>query len=205
MKLYEMAIAPNPRRVRMFLAEKGLLDGVERVELDLGKGENLTPDFAAKNPLKKVPVLELDNGTCISETTAICRYFEVLHPESQNLFGESPEEVATIEQWSRWLDFYLFSPIGNAFQHTTDFFKHKMTLIREWGEVNVVAAREFLKFLDSHLAGKDFIVYDRLTHADIVAFCSIDFAKVVKIRVDDSLPNLQTWYKAMKSRPSANV
>ena len=111
MKLYEMAKAPNPRRVRMFLAEKGLLDKVERIEIDLSKGENLSDSFKAKNPMQKVPVLELDDGSFICETTAICHYFENQYPDSPKLLGDNANDKAIIEQWTRWVDFYLFYPI----------------------------------------------------------------------------------------------
>lgn len=205
MKLYEMAKAPNPRRVRMFLAEKGLLDKVERVEMDLSKGENLTDAFKAKNPMQKVPVLELDDGTCISETMAICRYFEEQYPDTAKLLGNNANEKAIIEQWTRWVDFHLFFPIGMGFQHTTDYFKHRMTPIKEWGESNIKEAIKFFDLLENHLKDNQYIAYDRLTAADINAFCSVDFGKVVNLRVDDTRPNLKAWYERMKSRDSASV
>lgn len=205
MKLYEMAKAPNPRRVRMFLAEKDLLDKVSRVEIDLAKGENLSTDFSAKNPMKKVPVLELDDGSFISETTAICRYFEEHYPDSPRLLGVTANEKAIIEQWTRWIDFYLFLPIGMGFQHTTDYFAHRMTPIKQWGESNIQEATKFFEFLDNHLKDHDYIACGRLTAADINAFCSVDFGKVVNLRVSDSYPNLKRWYERIKSRPSASV
>lgn len=205
MKLYEMAQAPNPRRVRMFLAEKDLLDDVETIQLDLSKGENLTAEFKAKNPMQKVPVLELDDGSCIAETMAICRFFEEQYPDSPRLLGDNANEKAIIEQWTRWVDFHLFFPIGMGFQHTTDYFKHRMTPRKEWGEDNIKAAVKFFDFLDQHLADNEYIAYDRLTAADINAFCSVDFGKVVNLRVDDSRPNLKAWYDRIKARPSAGV
>jgi glutathione S-transferase len=205
MKLYEMAKAPNPRRVRMFLAEKGLLDKVDCIEMDLSKGENLTPEFERKNPMKKVPVLELENGTCIGETMAICRYFEAAFPESEELLGSTAEEQAIIEQWTRWIDFYLFNPIGMCFQHTTDYFKHRMTPIKEWGEANREATLSFFDFLDKHLANHQFVALERFTIADINAFCTVDFAKVIQLRVDDRWPHLKAWYERMKERDSSRV
>ena len=133
MKLFETRTAPNPRRVRMFLAEKGLLDQVELVQVDIEKGENLSPDFVARNPMKKVPVLELDDGTCIAETMAICRYFEESYPDTPSLLGESPLEKAQVEQWLRWIEFYFMMPTGMCFQHTTGYFKDRMNPIKEWG------------------------------------------------------------------------
>ena len=205
MKLYEMAKAPNPRRVRMFLAEKGLLDKVERIEIDLSKGENLSDAFKAKNPMQKVPVLELDDGSFICETTAICHYFKNQYPDSPKLLGDNANDKAIIEQWTRWVDFYLFYPIGMGFQHTTDYFKHRMQPIREWGEHNIKEAERFFDFLNDQLEGKDFIACGQLTVADINAFCSVDFGKVVNLRVDESRPNLFRWYQAMKQRASAKV
>ncbi len=115
MKLYEMAKAPNPRRVRMFLAEKGLLDKVERIEIDLSKGENLSDAFKAKNPMQKVPVLELDDGSFICETTAICHYFENQYPDSPKLLGDNANDKAIIEQWTRWVDFTCSIQLAWAF------------------------------------------------------------------------------------------
>lgn len=205
MKLYETKTAPNPRRVRMFLAEKGLLDQVECVEIDLQKGENLTPEFAAKNPMKKVPVLELDDGTCIAETMAICRYFESAYPDAPKLLGDNAVEEALIEQWSRWLDYYFFVPCGMGFQHTSGFFKDRMTPVKEWGELCVADTQKFMRFLDQHLADKQFICCDKLTAADLTAFAVAAFARVIKLRVDDSLPNLHAWYQRMQARESAQV
>ena len=102
MKIFETKTAPNPRRVRMFMAEKGLLDKAEFIEIDLQKGENLTPEFVARNPMKKVPVMELDDGTCIAETMAICRYFEESYPDTPTLMGDTPLEKAQLEQRLRW-------------------------------------------------------------------------------------------------------
>lgn len=205
MKLYETNTAPNPRRVRMFLAEKGLLDQVECIEIDLQKGENLTPEFTAKNPMKKVPVLELDDGTCIAETMAICRYFESAYPDAPKLLGDNAVEEALIEQWSRWLDYYFFVPCGMGFQHTSGFFKDRMTPVKEWGELCVADTQKFMRFLDQHLADKQFICCDKLTAADLTAFAVAAFARVIKLRVDDSLPNLHAWYQRMQARESAQV
>jgi glutathione S-transferase len=205
MKFYETKTAPNPRRVRMFLAEKGLLDQVECVEVDIQKGENLKPEFIAKNPMKKVPVLELDDGTCIAETMAICRYFEAAYPDSPKLLGESATEQALIEQWSRWLDYYYFVPCGMGFQHTSGYFKDRMTPNQAWGESCVKDTQKFMQFLNDHLADKDFICCNKLTAADLTAFAVTAFARVIQLRVDDSLPHLQKWYEAMKQRPSAQV
>lgn len=202
MKIYEMKRAPNPRRVRMFIAEKGLLDQVEFVQLDLQKGENLTPDFTAKNPMKKVPVLELDDGTCISETVAICRYFEEMYP-TQLLMGRDPKEKALVEQWARWVDFYFFLPTGMAFQHGSGVFKDRMTCIPEWGEECRKQAEQFFGFLDRELEGREFLVGDQLSIADINAFTTIDFNKVNKLAIAEDQVHLKAWHDRISARPSA--
>ncbi len=130
MKVYELKRAPNARRVRMFLAEKGIEIAYQQV--DLGAGENLEPAFLAKNPAGRIPVLELDDGTCLSETVAICRYFEELNPEP-NLFGNTALERATIEMWSRIVEFNLWLPTGMAFRHITGFYQDRETVFPEWG------------------------------------------------------------------------
>ncbi|CUS47565.1 MAG: Glutathione S-transferase [Idiomarinaceae bacterium HL-53] len=205
MKLYEMAIAPNPRRVRMFLAEKGLLEQVERIELNLQKGENLTPEFIAKNPMKKVPVLELDDGTCISETMAISRYVEEVFPETPRLLGETALEKAEVEQWLRWIEFYFFLPTGMAFQHLSGYFKDRMEPNLAWGESCKTDVEKFFHRLDKHLANHDWICTGQFTAADINAFCTVEFARTVQVRIKPEQVHLQRWFDAVKSRPSAAV
>lgn len=205
MKIYETRTAPNPRRVRMFLAEKGLLEKPEFVQVDIEKGENLTKEFAARNPMKKVPVLELEDGTCIAETMAICRYFEEAFPDTRRLLGDTPLEKAQIEQWLRWIDFYFFLPTGMCFQHTTGYFRDRMRPIREWGEECGKGVADFMAFLDRHLQGREYICCDRLTAADINAFTTVAFARVVKIRIQPEQANLQAWYERMQARPSASA
>jgi glutathione S-transferase len=202
MKLYETRIAPNPRRVRIFLAEKGLLDQVELIEMDLQKGDNLTPEFVVRNPMKKVPVLELDDGRCISETVAICRYIEEAYPELPPLFGRTAFEKAHIEQWLRWIDFYFMMPTGMAFQHTSGYFKDRMTPYPEWGEECKKQAGRFFGFLDRHLADKPFICGDEFTAADINAVCALDFNKTVQQRILPEQVHLQAWHERVYKRPS---
>ncbi|MDT8429684.1 MAG: glutathione S-transferase family protein [Pseudomonadales bacterium] len=205
MKLYETSTAPNPRRVRMFLAEKGLLNQVETVQVDLQKGENLTPEFAAMNPLKKVPVLVLDDGSSIAETMAICRYFEELYPDDTPLLGRSPREKAHVEQWLRWIEYYLFVPTGMCFQHSTGYFKDRMTPIKEWGEECGRNVATFFRFLDTHLKNNEYICGDQFTAADINVFVSIQFNRVNDIRIQDDQLALQAWYERMKQRASTKV
>ncbi|MBQ0745113.1 MAG: glutathione S-transferase family protein [Marinobacter sp.] len=205
MKIFETKTAPNPRRVRIFMAEKGLLEKAEFIEIDLQKGENLTPEYVARNPMKKVPVMELDDGTCISETMAICRYFEENYPEAPTLLGDTPVEKALIEQWVRWVEFYLFAPTGMCFQHTTGYFKDRMNPIKEWGEECRQSVNKFMEFLNDHLADREYICCERFTAADINAFTAIAFARVVNIRILPEHTNLQAWYDRTKARPSTQA
>lgn len=202
MKIYDTKTAPSPRRVRIFLAEKNI--PMEYVQVDLQKGENISPQMRAKNPVGKIPVLELDDGTCISEAAAICLYFEQMHPEI-NLLGKDPLEKATIDMWHRQVELYFFGQVGMCFQHTTGYFKDRMTPVKEYGEVAGKNALKFLKVLETRLASSEYIGADRFTIADITALCAIDFARVVGIKISDEQPNLLRWYAAVSSRPSAKA
>lgn len=204
MKIYEQKVAPNARRVRMFLAEKGLLDEIEFVELDLQAGDNITPDFRHKNPLGKIPVLELDDGIYLSESIAICRYFEASQPEP-NLMGTTPLEQALIEMWQRRCEIYFMNQVGMGFQHTSGFFADRMTPVKEWGEECVKNAGKFMGLLDKHLAEYEYVAGERFTVADITAFVTIDFAKVIRMRIPDDMVNLKAWYERINTRSSARV
>jgi glutathione S-transferase len=199
MKLYDAQHAPNPRRVKIFLAEKGI--EVEKVEIDIAKAENATPEFLAKNPMGRVPVLELDDGRCIAESVAICRYFEELQPEPP-LMGTDAVDRATVEMWNRRVELGLFAPCSYAFRHLHPFFADRYRQVAEWGELAKGEAGEFFAFLDGQLADRDFVAGDRFTVADITAFCGIDFGRVSKIRIQEDQANLKRWYDAVKSRPS---
>lgn len=202
MKIYETKTAPSPRRVRIFLAEKNI--AMEYVQLDIEKGENLSPEIRAKNPLAKVPILQLDDGSCISEAASICRYFEEIQPEPA-LMGSTALEKVQIDMWQRQVELYLFMQVGMCFQHTTGYFKDRMTPIKEYGEVAGQNALDFLAVLDKRLAESQFIAGDMYSIADITALCAIDFARVVKIRISEQQHNLQRWYQVVSSRASAQA
>lgn len=202
MKIYEMKIAPNPRRVRIFLAEKNI--PMEFVELDVQKGENLTEAFRAKNPLMKVPVLELDNGKTICESVAICRYFEETNPE-RPLFGRDAEEKAIIEMWQRWVEFYFLMPTGMCFQHSSGYFKDRMNPIEEWGRECRSHAEKFFDILDNQLANNRFVAGDEYSIADITALCTVDFNRVNRLSIKPEQVHLLRWYKEVSSRPSAKA
>lgn len=209
MKIYETRTAPNPRRVRMFLAEKNLgpndVEGeIEYVQLDLQKGENLSAEMRAKNPLGKVPVLELDDGTCIAETDAICTYFEQLYPEPC-LMGTDALDKAVVAMWQRQVEQALLLQVGMCFQHTTGYFKDRMVPVAEFGQQAGINAAKYLSILEHRLERFDYIAGEQFTIVDITALCAIDFARVVDIRLQDKHTNLRKWYERVSSRPSARA
>ncbi len=202
MKIYETKSAPNPRRVRMFLAEKGI--DMDYVQVDIQKGENLSAEMRAKNPLGKIPILELDDGTCIAETDAICTYFEALHPEP-SLMGSSALGKGTIAMWQRQVELALMLQVGMCFQHTTGYFKDRMVPVPEYGKEAGINASKYLNILERRLELNTFIAGDTFSIADITALCAIDFARVVDIRIKDEQTNLLRWYDSMNSRASAKA
>ncbi len=202
MKLYGSPLAPNPRRVRIFLAEKDI--EVPIVDVDIVKAENRQPDFLAKNPLGGVPILELDDGAIIAESTAICRYFEEKNPEPP-LMGLDAKDRAIVEMWLRRVEFEVVFPIFQAFRNTHDFFKGRITQVPEWGAACKKRAIQQLAWLDGELADRPFVAGDRYTIADIALLVGIDFGRVSEIRVEPEHKNLTRWYGEVSSRPSAKA
>jgi len=202
MKIYQTHTAPNPRRVRIFLAEKAI--SMEYVEVNLAEGQNLTPAMRAKNPTTKIPFLELDDGSCIGETGAICRYFEELYPENP-LMGRTPLEKAQVEMWQRRVDFYCMLPVGMCFQHTTGYFKDRMTPVAQWGEECGKNALAYFEELNTHLATSTYLVGDYFSIADINLLAAIDFARVINIRPHQGLVHLLAWHTRVSARPSASA
>ena len=200
MKLYEYEAFPNPRRVRMFLAEKGI--EVPRMQVDVPAGEHRRPEFLSKNPDAGVPVLELDNGEYLAETVAISRYFEEIAPGNP-LFGETAEEKARVEMWQRRVEATLPNAVGSYFHHATDGLGDERYRNREWGEKNRETALNAMRRLDAQLADNEFVAGSRFSIADITAICGIDFAKAVGIDVPSGCANLARWYEAVSARPSA--
>jgi glutathione S-transferase len=188
--------------VRIFLAEKGV--EVPTVQVDIAKAENRAPAFRSKNPLGGLPVLELDDGRCLSESVAICRYFEELHPEPP-LMGSDAEERPWVEMWNRRMEIEVLSSIAQTFRNTHQFFAGRIPQVPEWGEVCRGAALKRLRWLDEELADRPFVAGDRFTIADITALVGIDFGRVCGIRIDAGQKNLQRWYEAVSSRPSAKA
>ncbi|MCH8890557.1 MAG: glutathione S-transferase [Myxococcales bacterium] len=202
MKFYDSAVAPNPRRVRIFLAEKGI--EVPSVDVDIVKSENRQPDFLAKNPLGGVPILELDDGAIIAESTAICRYFEETKPEPP-LMGTDARDRAIVEMWLRRVEFQVAFPIMEAFRNTHDFFKGRISQVPEYGAVCKKRAIQQLAWLDGELTDRPFVAGDRYTIADITLLIGVDFGRVSDIRIDPEHKNLTRWYGEVSSRPSAKA
>ena len=201
MKLYDTPLAPNPRRVRWFMAEKGITD-VEIVTLDLFESQHKTPDYLAKAGLPNVPMLEMENGVCITESVAICRYLEAKYPEP-NLFGRAPEETAVIEMWLRRAEMMVATPIMIGVRHTHPAMGALEAQVPVIGEHNISGATRALKVLDRRLAESEWIAADRLTIADIIAFVGLDFGRMIKFRLPDELTHVARWAEAMRARPAA--
>jgi glutathione S-transferase len=201
-KLYDSQLAPNPRRVRIFLAEKGI--SVPSEQVDIAKAVNRKPPFLAKNPMGGVPVLELDDGTCVAESVAICRYFEETQPQPP-LMGVDARDRALVEMWNRRMEFEVFVPIAQVFRNSHAFFKGRIEQVPEFGEVCRRSVTKRLDWLDQELAGRDFVAGERFTIADITALVGLDFGRVSDIRIQSGQKNLARWHEAVSSRPSAKA
>ena len=204
MKIYEFSAFPSPRRVRMFLAEKGIND-IRYVPVDVLGGEARGEAFLSKNPLGEVPVLELDDGTFISETTAISRFFEELEP-APALFGTTPHEKAVVEMWQSRLETGLMGAISTYYHHATPGFgPMEADQNKAWGERSLDRALATMRLLDAELNGRTFIAGDGFSIADITALCAIDFAKACEIEIPSELSSLRAWYARVSSRASASA
>jgi glutathione S-transferase len=204
MKLYVSSHAPNPRRVTMFMAEKGITD-VEFVNVDILTGEQRSEAFLARNPLGRVPVLELDDGRALSETRAICTYLEGLRPEP-NLMGEGYEERAFIEMADRRMELMLCLQIFNAARHTHPALAVlEQPQFKEFGASQAEKMRDTARWLDGELAKRPYVAGERFTIADITAFCGLEFAKgLIKFRpAQEGMQNLQAWRDRVAARASA--
>ena len=200
MKLFDGGRAPNPRRVRIFLAEKGIT--VPIVPIDMGAMGHRSEEISKRNPLQRLPVLELDDGTIITETVAICRYFEEVHPEPA-LFGTDPVSKALVEMWQRRVELNLLLTVATAFRHIHPAMKEwEVPQLPEWGEANKPKALAFLNFLDKELADREFIAGDTYSIADITGIVSVEFMKPARIELPENLANVRRWYKTVMDRPS---
>jgi glutathione S-transferase len=196
MKLHESP-SPNARRVQVFLKEKGI-PAPESVKVDIRAGENLSPEYRAKNPFGRVPALELDDGSFLTESVAICRYFEGLHPEPP-LFGTTPLEQARIEMWNRRAELNFMSPVAQAFRNTTGIFKDREKISREWGEISAETAADALRIFDETLSG-EFLAGDVFSVADITFGVALEFAEMVKVPVPLDLPKIKVYRERLAAR-----
>ena len=203
MKLYDCLRAPNPRRVRWFMAEKGI-DDVEVVTLSIMSGEHKSPEYRAKVGIAHMPALELDDGTVITESVAICRYLESVYPEP-NLFGRDAKETAIIEMWLRRVEMMVANPIMQGVRHSHPGMATLEAQIPEVATYNLEGAKRSLKILDRRLAESPFIAADRVTIADVVAAASLDFGRMIKWRPDPELAHVTRWFDGMLARPAAQA
>ena len=204
MKLYSSKLAPSPLKVLIFLKEKGILDQVEIVDLDLGKLEHKTPEYKAIAPNSRVPALKLDDDTIILETTAICRYLESLYPEP-NLFGESPIEIASIEMWYSRVTYELVVPLMHGFRHTHPHMSQMENQNQEYGLAQRELAIKSLDVYDNIIASREYIAGERFTYADIQMVTSLQFlVRLNKLDLKD-YNNLNDYINQVSSRSSFSI
>jgi glutathione S-transferase len=202
MILHDLTPGMHPRRVRIFLAEKGVV--IERREVDAAAGANATPAFQALNPLGKLPVLELDDGSTITESLAICRYLESLHPEPP-LTGRSPREAAHIDMWTLRMDHELSRPVAEAFVHSSNFYKGRIKQIADVAVWSRGRALETMAWLDRELSDQAYISGETYTIADIVAQCACILGKATGLRIPPEMQHLSRWFATVSSRPTARA
>jgi glutathione S-transferase len=202
MILHDLSAGMHPRRVRIFLAEKCL--SIERREVDVGGGANATKDFIRLNPLGKLPVLELDDGSAIAESLAICGYVEAMHPDPP-LMGRTPREAADVEMWTLRMDHELSQMITLVFVHSSDFYRGRVEQIPEVANWARGRAIETMNWLDRELAGRRHIAGENYTLADIVAQCACVLGKAVGLRIPSDMTNLSRWFTEVTARPTARA
>jgi len=194
--------APNPRRVRIFLAEKGI--DLPETPIDMMKREHKSDAHKARNSLGQVPTLELDDGTCISETVAICRYFDEVQPDPP-LFGKTPKEKALVDMWVRRVEFMAMNPVGNFWRHAHPRTAALLTQFKDFGESNKATYQGAQKWLDRELDGKPFVAGDTYTMADICLLSTVDFAGWIGLPLEPEFANLKAWHDRVSERPSAKA
>ena len=202
MKLWSAQVAPNPRRVVIYLMEKRI--ELETVDIDLGAKENFTPEFMAINSLARVPVLELDDGTFLTESKAICRYLEELHPEPA-LMGTDARDRAIVEMLDRRMEIEIMQNMTGAFRHGHPYWEGRIEQVPDFGDLCRRNAEAKMAWLDSEIAGRDFIAGDSLTIADITAICAFGIGRIARIKIPEELENLSAWHARMSDRDSVIV
>lgn len=203
MKFYN-SIGPNPRVVKMFMAEKGI--DIPRVEVDLMAGENRQAAHIARNPGGQMPTLELDDGRYLAEVTAICEYLEELYPNPP-LIGTTPDQRAMTRMWTRRVDLYITEPTLTGFRAAEGFnlFKDRMRLLPQAADDLKLIAQEKIAWLDGLIGGRSFIAGDSLTLADILLYCTLDFARTVGQPFNPANANIAAWFARVNARPSAEA
>ncbi len=201
MKIYEFDGGANPKRLRAFLSEKGILDDVEFVRLDVAKGENREPEFKRKNSKGTLPVLELDDGTIIAEGVAICRYFELTNPDP-SLMGTSAVEQANIEMWNRRIELGLFRCIEDVVRNTNDFFKDIVIQCEEVAEVGRETAKQECEWLDAELIDRRYVAGDRFSIADITLGAVFYLGVPSVVEVNCRYRNIARWHDHISKRNS---
>jgi len=203
MKLYDSKAAPNPRRARIFLAEKGITVPTEQV--DIMTMQQRTPEYTAINPLQRLPALVLDDGTILTESIAICRYFEMLHPDPP-LFGVGPKDAAIVEMWNRRAEINFLANVATVFRHTHPAMKElEVPQVAAWAEANRPRVTWFLEMVDRELATREFIAGDRYTVADITMQVAVDFMKPGRLVMPEAATNVKRWHATVSARPSASA
>jgi len=203
MKLYDLPPSPNARRVRIFIAEKGL--DIPTAVVDMMSGENRLEEYLAKNPLGKMPMLELDDGTCLCESASICRFLEEVYPEPP-LLGKDAKERAIVDMWHRRMEFEILIPMINIFVHTGEMWKGRVTQIEQVAELALENVEARMNWLDQELAGRAFVCGEEYTVADITAQCAFVMGKAaLGIRIPEELKNLSAWWVNVSSRPTARA
>jgi len=202
MLLYDLPAGMHPRRVRIFLAEKGVSLPIKVV--NAADGENHQPEFLRLNPMGRLPMLQLNDGTIIAESLAICRYLEGLHP-TPPLWGDGAVDGALVDMWTRRMEQQISAPIANIFTHASDFYRNRMTQVPDYAQWSRDLVMKNLAWLDSELAGRPFIVGERYTMADIVAQCAFVLGKAVGVRIPAEQQNLTRWFAQASARPTARA
>ncbi|MFK5980009.1 MAG: glutathione S-transferase [Rhizobiaceae bacterium] len=200
MLLYDGGMAPNPRRVRIFLAEKGI--DVEMVNVDINALEQKSDKVTKLNPMQRLPILVFDDGLALSESVAICRYFEEMQPDPP-LMGVDARDKAIVEMWQRRMELNLLMPIAQAFRHLhPGAARLEHPQVAEWGEANKPRAIECMRILDDELASREFVAGERFSIADITAIIALQFLKPARIEIPEDLTNVLRWFDEVSARPS---
>jgi len=202
--LFFNSIGPNPRVVRMFMAERGI-EGIPTETIDLRGGENRREPFLSKNPSGQCPALALDDGSILAEITAICEYLDEVGPAGKTLIGATPEERAATRMWTRRIDLNIIEPMANGFRFSDGLklFENRIRCIPQAADDLKLTAQEKLTWLDGLIAGRPFICGDKVTLADILLFAFVDFFAGIKQPINQDNKNIVAWYDRMKALPSA--